>query len=108
MITGGVAKYVEQLMISGAYTKDEMIKSVLSLGSYFIDEAKEMLTPGSTECLVQALKATTAKIQSTIFLNTIFFNLNAQVSVDGNSVCCMFPASEVEGEIGAQHLIPQH
>ena len=44
MITGGVAKYVEQLMISGAYTKDEMIKSVLSLGSYFIDEAKEMLT----------------------------------------------------------------
>ena len=71
-------------------------------------EAKEMLTPGSTECLVQALKATTAKIQSTIFLNTIFFNLNAQVSVDGNSVCCMFPASEVEGEIGAQHLIPQH
>ena len=41
MITGGVAKYVEQLMISGAYTKDEMIKSVLSLGSYFIDEAKE-------------------------------------------------------------------
>lgn len=44
MITGGVAKYVEQLMISGAYTKDDMIKSTVGLGSYFIDEAKEMLS----------------------------------------------------------------
>lgn len=44
MITGGVAKYVEQLMMCGAYTKDDMIGSTISLGSYFIDEAKEMLT----------------------------------------------------------------
>lgn len=44
MITGGVAKYVEQLMICKAYTKEDMIRSTISLGSYFIDEAKEMLT----------------------------------------------------------------
>lgn len=44
MITGGVAKYVEQLMICEAYTKEDMIRSTISLGSYFIDEAKEMLT----------------------------------------------------------------
>ena len=44
MITGGVAKYVEQLMINDAVTKDSMIRSTLGLGSYFIDEAREMLT----------------------------------------------------------------
>lgn len=44
MITGGVAKYVEQLMINDAVTKDSMIRSTLGLGSYFVDEAKEMLT----------------------------------------------------------------
>lgn len=44
MITGGVAKYVEQLMICGAYTRNDMIRSSVSFGSYFIDEAKEMLS----------------------------------------------------------------
>lgn len=44
MITGGVAKYVEQLMINEAYTKDAMIRYTLGLGSYFIDEAREMLS----------------------------------------------------------------
>ncbi len=44
MITGGVAKYVEQLVMQNAFTKDTIIKSVLSYGSYFIDEGKELLS----------------------------------------------------------------
>lgn len=43
MLTGGVAKYVELLIDSRAYTKDDMIKSVLSFGSYFISEGYDML-----------------------------------------------------------------
>ena len=43
MITGGVAKYVEQLVTRGALTKDEIIRDVLSVGSYFLDEGQEML-----------------------------------------------------------------
>lgn len=44
MITGGVARYVEQLMSQGAFTKDDMIDCTFELGSYFIDEAREMLS----------------------------------------------------------------
>lgn len=43
MLTGGVAKYVEQLVIDGAFTHEAMIKSVFSFGSYFISEGYEML-----------------------------------------------------------------
>lgn len=44
MVTGGVAKYVEQLVTHQALTKDEIIKDVLCFGSYFIDEGKEVLS----------------------------------------------------------------
>lgn len=44
MITGGVAKYVEQLHMQKAFTKEKIIESVLSFGSYFIDEGKELLS----------------------------------------------------------------
>lgn len=44
MITGGVAKYVEQLYMQKAFTKDRIIEAVLSFGSYFIDEGKELLS----------------------------------------------------------------
>lgn len=44
MMTGGVAKYVEQLHMAGAFTKDGIIDTVLSFGSYFIDEGKELLS----------------------------------------------------------------
>lgn len=44
MVTGGVAKYVEQLLMSRAFTKEKIIESVLSFGSYFIDEGKELLS----------------------------------------------------------------
>lgn len=44
MITGGVAKYVEQLVSNRAFSKDEIIRYVLSYGSYFIDEGKEVLS----------------------------------------------------------------
>ena len=43
MLTGGVAKYVEQLVMDNAFTHDAMIRSVFSLGSYFISEGYEML-----------------------------------------------------------------
>lgn len=44
MITGGVAKYIEQLVTQHAFTKDKIINSVLSFGSYFIDEGNEVLS----------------------------------------------------------------
>ncbi|MDE6345160.1 MAG: ATP-binding protein [Muribaculaceae bacterium] len=44
MITGGVAKYVEQLIMSQAFTRDKIIATVLAFGSYFIDEGKELLS----------------------------------------------------------------
>lgn len=44
MITGGVARYVEQLITQGAYTKVDMINCMLEPGSYFVDEAREMLS----------------------------------------------------------------
>ena len=43
MLTGGVAKYVEQLVMDNAFTHDDMIRSVFSFGSYFISEGYEML-----------------------------------------------------------------
>lgn len=44
MITGGVAKYVEQLVQAGAFTRQAIIDCTLSFGSYFIDEGKELLS----------------------------------------------------------------
>lgn len=44
MVTGGVAKYVEQLIQSGSFTKERIIETVLSYGSYFIDEGRELLS----------------------------------------------------------------
>lgn len=44
MVTGGVAKYVEQLFMQKAFTKNSIIDCILSYGSYFIDEGKELLS----------------------------------------------------------------
>lgn len=44
MVTGGVAKYVEQLVMQNAFTKDTILDHVLSFGSYFIEEGKEVLS----------------------------------------------------------------
>ncbi len=44
MTTGGVAKYVEQLVINKAFTKEAILGYVLSYGSYFIDEGREILS----------------------------------------------------------------
>ena len=43
MTTGGVAKYVEQMMSHGAIDKESMIQKFLSTASYFIPEGKDML-----------------------------------------------------------------
>lgn len=44
MVTGGVAKYVEQLVVNKAFTKESILDHVLSFGSYFIEEGKELLS----------------------------------------------------------------
>lgn len=44
MITGGVAKYIELLVNRHAFTTETIINEVLSYGSYFIDEGKEVLS----------------------------------------------------------------
>ena len=44
MTTGGVAKYVEEMLIHGAITKDAMLKHFIGYGSYFVPEGKEMLS----------------------------------------------------------------
>lgn len=44
MLTGGVPKYVEKLVEAGAFTKEKILDTVLSFGSYFIEEGKELLS----------------------------------------------------------------
>lgn len=44
MVTGGVAKYVEQLAMRQAFTQSDIINTTLSFGSYFIEEGKELLS----------------------------------------------------------------
>lgn len=43
LVTGGVAKYIEQLVIRKAFTKDKILKAVLSPSSYFLEEGKDVL-----------------------------------------------------------------
>ena len=44
MTTGGVAKYVEEMLTHGATTKDAILEQFVCYGSYFIPEGKEMLS----------------------------------------------------------------
>lgn len=44
MTTGGVAKYVEEMLTHGATTRDSMLQQFVGYGSYFIPEGKEMLS----------------------------------------------------------------
>ncbi len=44
MTTGGVAKYVEEMLIHGASCKETMLKQFIGYGSYFVPEGKEMLS----------------------------------------------------------------
>ena len=44
MTTGGVAKYVEEMLTHGATTKVAMLEQFVGYGSYFIPEGKEMLS----------------------------------------------------------------
>ena len=43
MITGGIAKYVEQLVVSRAFTKKRILDAVFKEGSFFIEEGKAVL-----------------------------------------------------------------
>lgn len=44
MISGGVAKYVEQLVMQSAFTKDTILDTITQTGSYFIDEGRDVLS----------------------------------------------------------------
>ena len=44
MTTGGVAKYVEEMLTHEAITKEAMLEQFISPGPYFIPEGKEMLS----------------------------------------------------------------
>lgn len=43
MISGGVAKYVEQLIIKKAFTKESILNALFSEGSFFLDEGRNVL-----------------------------------------------------------------
>ena len=43
MVTGGVAKYVEQLIIKKAFTKKKILDTLFSEGSFFLDEGRDVL-----------------------------------------------------------------
>lgn len=43
MVTGGVAKYIEQLIQVRAFTKEMILNAVFKEGSYFLDEGRDVL-----------------------------------------------------------------
>lgn len=43
MVTGGVAKYIEQLVQKKSFTKDKILNTVFSEGSYFLNEGRDVL-----------------------------------------------------------------
>lgn len=43
MITGGVAKYIEQLVVRGAFTKESMLDVIFRQDSFFLDEGRDVL-----------------------------------------------------------------
>lgn len=43
MITGGVAKYVEELVNRKAFSKESIFKTIFSEGSFFLDEGRDVL-----------------------------------------------------------------
>ncbi|MEG2819699.1 MAG: ATP-binding protein [Muribaculaceae bacterium] len=43
MVTGGVAKYIEQLVQSRAFTKQAILNTIFKEGSYFLSEGRDVL-----------------------------------------------------------------
>lgn len=43
MVTGGIAKYIEQLVHNKSFTKKEILDTVVSGGSFFLDEGRAVL-----------------------------------------------------------------
>jgi len=43
MITGGIAKYVEQLVINRAFTKSKILNAIFTEDSFFLDEGRAVL-----------------------------------------------------------------
>jgi AAA+ ATPase superfamily predicted ATPase len=43
MVTGGIAKYIEQLVINKAFTKKKILDAIFREGSFFLDEGRTVL-----------------------------------------------------------------
>jgi AAA+ ATPase superfamily predicted ATPase len=43
LVTGGVAKYIEQLVVNKAFTKKKILDAIFADGSFFIDEGRAVL-----------------------------------------------------------------
>ena len=43
LVTGGIAKYMEQLLVNGAFTKKTIFDAIFHDGSYFIEEGRTVL-----------------------------------------------------------------
>lgn len=43
MVTGGVAKYIEQLIMMGAFTKEKIISAIFRQDSFFLTEGRDVL-----------------------------------------------------------------
>jgi AAA+ ATPase superfamily predicted ATPase len=43
MVTGGIAKYVEQLVLNNAFTKNKILDTIFKASSFFIDEGRAVL-----------------------------------------------------------------
>jgi len=43
MLTGGIAKYIEEFVDNGAFTKKKLLDEVLREGSFFVDEGRAVL-----------------------------------------------------------------
>lgn len=75
MITGEVAKYIEQLVVRKAFTKDKILRAVLAEGSYFLEEGIDVLIEEfgrdytnyfSVLSLIASFKTSRGDIESTL------------------------------------------
>lgn len=79
MITGGVAKYIEQLIIGKAFTKKKILDTLFTNSSFFLDEGRDVLINEfgkdygnyfSILSLIASSKTERGQIESTLNMDT--------------------------------------
>lgn len=79
MITGGVAKYIEQLIIGKAFTKKRILDTLFTNSSFFLDEGRDVLINEfgkdygnyfSILSLIASSKTERGQIESTLNMDT--------------------------------------